>query len=143
MRNSNVFYNNLERDSLKITTLNKGMAHVIADTDLERHLSELNDRLIDYARKLEPKDLMRENNELKKMYNQKSLELKFAAKKLKFYEENINHIVESLVAQRTNDLIFENDGLKQQLDTQQKAFDIQKQHLRDEIRCEFQEELKT
>lgn len=119
------------------------MAHVIADTDLERHLSELNDRLIDYARKLEPKDLMRENNELKKMYNQKSLELKFAAKKLKFYEENINHIVESLVAQRTNDLIFENDGLKQQLDTQQKAFDIQKQHLRDEIRCEFQEELKT
>lgn len=118
MRNSNVFYNNLERDSLKITTLNKGMAHVIADSDLERHLSELNDRLIDYARKLQPKDLLRENNELKKMYNQKSLELKFAAKKLKFYEENINHIVESLVAQRTNDLIFENDGLKQQLDNQ-------------------------
>lgn len=33
-------------------------------------------------------------------------------KKIKFYESNINHIVESLVAQRTNDLIFENDALK-------------------------------
>ena len=76
------------------------------------------------------------------MYNQKSLELRFANKKLKFYDENINHIVESLVAQRTNDLIFENDSLKQMLDNQQKQFDIEKQKLRDEVRQEFQESIR-
>lgn len=44
----NVFYSNLERDSLKIKTLNKGYAHVIADSDLDRHVDELNRRMLDF-----------------------------------------------------------------------------------------------
>ena len=42
----------------------------------------------------------------------KGLESEFLHKKIRFYETHIGHIVESLVAQRTNDLMLENDCLK-------------------------------
>lgn len=53
-------------------------------------------------------------------YNIKGLENEFLHKKIRFYETHIGHIVESLVAQRTNNLIFENDGLKLDIERMQK-----------------------
>ncbi|CAK84022.1 unnamed protein product (macronuclear) [Paramecium tetraurelia] len=139
----NVFYSNLERDSLKIMTLNKGYAHVIADSDLDKHLNDFNRRMLDFNKANYPSHVIIENESLQRMYNQKSIELRFAMKKIKFYESNINHIVESLVAQRTNDLIFENDALKQQIEQMMKSFDIEKQKQRDKIKEEFSEQIRT
>ena len=67
-------------------TLNKGYAHVIADTDLERHLSDFNIRMLDFNKQNFPNHIVIENESLQRMYNQKSIELRFAMKKIKFYE---------------------------------------------------------
>lgn len=45
-------------------TLNKGYAHVIADTDLERHLSDFNIRMLDFNKANFPNHIVIENESL-------------------------------------------------------------------------------
>lgn len=50
---------------MRIKTLNKGEAHVIADSDLERHINELNARMLLEIQSRYPHNIKTENDTLK------------------------------------------------------------------------------
>lgn len=45
-------------------TLNKGYAHVIADSDLDRHLNDFNRRMLDFNKANYPNHVIIENESL-------------------------------------------------------------------------------
>ncbi|KAL4453134.1 hypothetical protein ABPG74_015365 [Tetrahymena malaccensis] len=132
-------------DSTEIKTLNKNEALVISKEDLQKHLHGINLDLIDlveekYSKsmhKMEQKcDILEKDVQFQKKWN------KLLQKKIEFLEKNMQNIVESQVASRSNDLIYEIQHLQKKANYTADQRQIDKVRIFKEIQKNFLDQLR-